>query len=61
MSNSKRLAQMIAVSAVAGLFAGEVVHLATDLPHIVEWCVAGSIGYVAAEIYELWLDRRRST
>ena len=56
MPNSKRFVILVAVAAIAGLLTELVVNSIWDTPEIVDWCIAGSVGYMAAELAELLLN-----
>lgn len=54
----RRFVFLIGVAAVAGYLTGWLVNSIAHPPVAVAWCIAGSVGYVAAYATELILDRR---
>lgn len=60
MPNSKRFILLVVVAAVAGLLTEIIVNAVWDTPEVVDWCIAGSVGYIAAEVAELFLGKAQS-
>ena len=56
MPNSTRFLTLVIVAAIAGFLTETVVNAVWDTPEIVDWCIAGSVGYIAAELAELVLE-----
>lgn len=53
MTNQTKFLVLVTVAGVAGIFTELVVNAIWDTPEIVDWCIAGSVGYLAAEFAEL--------
>lgn len=59
MPNSRRFWTLVIVAAFAGLATELIINTFMDTPEVVDWCIAGSVGYVAAELAELVIDRTK--
>ncbi len=50
---------LVLVSGIAGAIAEVLFRTLLDTPAYVDWCIAGSVGYMAAELTELIILRSR--
>jgi len=52
-----KFAVLVTVAGVAGGVAHFIYRMFWDVPFLVEGCVAGSVGYIAAWAFEMWRER----
>lgn len=54
-------AVLVGTATIAGFATCYAVNMIHDFPEVVDWCIAASAGYLAAEIVELlWCRRKKA-